>query len=81
VATPIGGSTESRPTKQKIRAIRVIHGYQTSMRRDDPQINRSDFQPIPEGVHGEQMPRLAGNVFDLLSQLHDQLIERTVVPQ
>lgn len=35
----------------------------------------SDFEPIAERVHGKQMPRLAGNVFDLLAQFHDQLIE------
>jgi hypothetical protein len=26
-------------------------------------------------MHGQQVPRLAGNVLDLLAQLHDQLIE------
>jgi hypothetical protein len=34
-----------------------------------------NFQSIPERMHGEQMPRLARNIFDLLTQLHDQLIE------
>lgn len=36
---------------------------------------RSNLQAIAERVNGEQMPRLGGNVFDLLPQLHDQLIE------
>src|SRR5689334_2330612 len=36
----------------------------------------SDFEPIAERVHREQMPRFAGNVLDLLPQLHDQLIKR-----
>ena len=38
-----------------------------------PQLN---FEPITERVDREQMLRFAGNVFDLLPQLHDQLIER-----
>jgi hypothetical protein len=72
-----GGSTGVSPyrTRQKIRAIRAIRGYQTSMRRDDPRINHSDFQPIAECVHSEQMARLGRSVLDLLPQLHDQLIE------
>ena len=36
---------------------------------------RSHVEPIPERVHGEQMARLSRFVFDLLAQLHDQLIE------
>src|SRR2546430_10982328 len=37
---------------------------------------RSDFEPISERMHNQQMPRLARNVFNLLLELHDQLIER-----
>src|ERR1700674_5361196 len=36
----------------------------------------SDFQPIAERVDSQQMTRLGRLVFDLLAQLHDQLIER-----
>jgi hypothetical protein len=56
-----------------IDAIRIKH-YAEKGGTERPSYN-SHLQPITERVHGEQMPRLAGNVFDLLSQLHNQLIE------
>ena len=36
----------------------------------------SDFQPVAETMHGEQVPWIAGCVFDFLAELHHELIER-----
>jgi hypothetical protein len=52
--------TDSADMEKLIRGIRVIRGRPGS---DEA----SDFEPISERMNREQMPRLAGNVFDLLA--------------
>jgi hypothetical protein len=59
-----------RMEEKKIRAIRVIRGAL-------PVTGQVlSLEPISERMHGQQMPRLGGNVLDLLAQFHDQLVQR-----